>query len=174
MQNILKTSFIFSILIVCTVFSGCGYRLVGTSSKLPGHIKTMAIPVFENKTNQPELHRNLTDAIREAFINDVRVKIVASKKADLIVKGTLSYYDIRAVAFDQNDVATQYWVKIAINLNAYDQVKQKTYLTQQLRTRWDYKAGDDVIDAEEARLQALKEAYQDLALRMVSLFLDPF
>ena len=162
------------VLIALTALSGCGYRLVGTASKLPDHIKTMAIPVFKNETNQPELHRNLTDSVREAFLNDVWVEVVPDNKADLIVKGTLSYYNIRAIAFDQNDVATQYWVKIAINLNAYDRVKKKTYLTQQLKTRWDYNVGDDVVDAEEDRLQALKEAYQDLALRMVSLFLDPF
>ena len=134
----------------------------------------MAIPVFDNETNQPELHRNLTDSVREAFLNDVRVKIVPVEKADLIVKGTLTYYDIRAIAFDTNDVATQYWVKITINLNAFDRVKKKKYLKQQLKTRWDFNVGVNVINAEEARLQALKEAYQDLALRMVSLFLDPF
>ena len=147
---------------------------MGTGSQLPLHIKTLAIPTFINKTNQPELHRNLTNSVREAFLNDARVKIVPEKKADLLVKGVLSYYDIRAVAFDANDVATQYWVKIAIDLDAYDQVKKKRYLKQTLKTRWDYTADANVVNSEEARLQALNEAYQDLALRMVSLFLDPF
>ena len=174
MRNGIKSSLYLSILIVFIAFLGCGYRLVGTTSKLPDHIQTMAIPVFKNATNQPELHRNLTDSVREAFLNDVRVKIVPDKKADLIVKGTLSFYDVRAIAFDQNDVATQYWIKITINLQAFDQVKKKIYLTQQLKTRWDFNVGSDVVNAEEARLQALKEAYQDLALRLVSLLLDPF
>ena len=175
MQKVFKVStYLLILILLMSSLSGCGYRLVGTNSKLPDHIKTLAIPVFANETNQPELHRNLTDSVREAFLNDVRVKVVPDNKADLIVKGTLSYYDVRAIAFDQNDVATQYWVKIAINLDAYDRVKRKTYLKQQLNTRWDYNAGNDVIEAEEARLQALKEAYQDLGLRMVSLFLDPF
>ena len=164
-----------TLLIACTILvSACGYRLVGTGNKLPVHIRTLSIPVFENRTDQPELHRNLTDAVREAFLNDARVKIVSEGKADLVVKGTLSYYDVRPIAFNNQDVATQYWVKITIDLNAKDRVKKKIYLKQQLKTRWDYTANENVIDSEEARLQALKEAYQDLALRMVSLFLDPF
>ena len=174
MRNGIDSSLCILILVVVIFLSSCGYKLVGTANKLPKHIRTMAIPVFNNETNQPELHRNLTDAVREAFLNDVRIKIVQARKADLLVKGTLSYYDVRAIAFDQNDVATQYWVKITISLNAFDQVKKKTYLKQKLKTRWDFNVDANVINAEEARLQALKEAYQDLALRMVSLFLDPF
>lgn len=167
------------LLLLCLVFAltfapGCGYHLVGTGNKLPPHIKSIAFPVFENKTSQPELHRNLTNAVREAFLNDARVKLAPEGKADLIVKGTLSFYDIRAVAFDRNDVATQYWIKINVELDAYDRVKKKTYLKQELKTRWDYDASDSVVGAEEARLRALDKAYRDVALRMVSLFLDPF
>ena len=173
MQNLVK-KLVLPIVALITLTSACGYRLVGTGNKLPDHIRTLAIPVFDNLTDQPELHRNLTDAVREAFLNDARVKIVPERKADMVVKGTLSYYDVRPIAFNNQDVATQYWVKISIDLDARDRVKKKAYLKQQLKTRWDYNANENVIDSEEARLQALKEAYQDLALRMVSLFLDPF
>tara|TARA_B100000686_G_scaffold320175_1_gene371564 strand:- start:14828 stop:15301 length:474 start_codon:yes stop_codon:yes gene_type:complete len=154
--------------------TACGYHLVGTSNKLPKHIRTLAIPVFTNLTDQPELHRNLTDAVRQAFLNDARVRIVPERKADLVVKGTLSFYDVRPIAFNDQDVATQYWVKISIDLDAVDRVKKKNYLKQKLKTRWDYNVNESVVDSEEARLQGLEEAYEDLALRMVSLFLDPF
>lgn len=152
----------------------CGYRLTGTGNQLPPHIKTLAIPVFENETNQPELHRNLTDAVRQAFLNDGRVKIVQKKSSDLLVQGTLDYYDVRAVAFDSNDVATQYWVKIGVKIKAYDRVKDRPYLKDNLRTRWDYTVDANVASSEDARLRALDDAYRDISLRLVSLFLDPF
>ncbi len=152
----------------------CGYRLTGTGNQLPPHIKTLAIPVLKNETNQPELHRNLTDAIRQAFLNDGRVKIVQKKSSDLLVQGTLNYYDIRAVAFDSNDVATQYWVKIGVNIKAYDRVKDRPYLKDNLKTRWDYTVDANVASSEDARLRALDNAYRDISLRLVSLFLDPF
>tara|TARA_B100000686_G_C16692761_1_gene918664 strand:+ start:147 stop:668 length:522 start_codon:yes stop_codon:yes gene_type:complete len=173
MQN-LRRKLLIPLVALTALIHACGYHLVGTGNKLPSHIRSLAIPVFENLTDQPELHRNLTDAVREAFLNDARVKIVPERKADLVVKGTLSYYDVRPIAFNDQDVATQYWVKIAIDLDATDRLMKKTYLKQQLKTRWDYNANENVVDSEEARLQALKEAYQDLSLRMVSLFLDPF
>ena len=86
----------------------------------------------------------------------------------------MSYYDIRAVAFDDNDVATQYWVKIGIKIKAYDQVKKRLYLKDILKTRWDYSVDASVVNSEDARLRALDKAYRDISLRLVSLFLDPF
>ncbi len=156
------------------IIPSCGYRLTGTGNQLPPHIKTLAIPVFKNETNQPELHRNLTDAVRQAFLNDGRVKIVQKKSSDLLVQGTLYYYDVRAVAFDSNDVATQYWVKIGVKIKAYDRVKNRPYLSDDLKTRWDYTVDANVASSEDARLRALDSAYRDISLRLVSLFLDPF
>ncbi len=161
-------------LIITILLPSCGYRLTGTGNQLPPHIKTLSIPVFKNETNQPELHRNLTDAVREAFLNDGRVKIVPQRSSDLLVKGSLNYYDVRAIAFDSNDVATQYWVKIGIEIKAYDQVKDKLYLKDNFRTRWDYSVDANVASSEDARLRALDSAYRDISLRLVSLFLDPF
>lgn len=165
---------LFSLIIGLFFIHSCGYRLTGTGNQLPPHIKTIAIPVFENNTNQPELHRNLTDAVRQAFLNDGRIKIVQKKSSDLLVQGTLSYYDIRAVAFDSNDVATQYWVKIGVKIKALDRVKNRTYLKDSLKTRWDYTVNTNVVSSEDARLRALDKAYRDISLRLVSLFLDPF
>jgi outer membrane lipopolysaccharide assembly protein LptE/RlpB len=33
--------------------TGCGYRLAGTGSLLPSHVKTIHIPYFENETHRP-------------------------------------------------------------------------------------------------------------------------
>ena len=132
MRNLIQ-NIVFPFIVLIVLTSACGYSLVGTGNKLPDHIRTLAIPVFDNLTDQPELHRNLTDAVREAFLNDARVKIVPEGKADMVVKGALSNYDVRAIAFNNEDVATQYWVKIAIELEAKDRVKRKTYLKQQFK-----------------------------------------
>ncbi|MFQ5482208.1 MAG: LPS assembly lipoprotein LptE [Nitrospinaceae bacterium] len=153
----------------------CGYRLVGTGSALPPHIKTLAVPLFRNTSAEPTLQRQLTETIRRAFITDGRLRLVDDpKKADLLLKGTLNFYDIRAVAFNENDVATQYWVYLGIEMVARDQVKKSAYLRENFRTRWDYRASANVVDSESERQKALDQAYRDVATRLISILIDQF
>lgn len=153
----------------------CGYRLSGTGSSLPPHLKTIAIPVFQNKSSEPTIHARLTDTIRRAFLTDGRLKLVdQQEKANLLLTGTLNFYDIRAVAFDTSDRATEYWVYLGVNIEVQDQVKNKLFQKENLRTRWNYRPTSSVVDSEANRQTALDEAYRDLAIRLVSLIIDQF
>jgi len=44
--------------------SGCGYALAGTGNSLPGHIKVIGVPVFQNLTPYADLDRIFTEAVR--------------------------------------------------------------------------------------------------------------
>lgn len=162
-------------LVLLLLLAGCGYRLYGTGTALPPHLKTLAVPVFNNTSSEPTIHRQLTDTIRRAFLTDGRIKLVDDpKKANLLLRGTLDFYDIRAVAFDENDVATEYWVYLGIDVEATDQVKNQIYFKEKFRTRWDYRPNSDVVGSEARRQRALEEAYRDVAIRLVSLVVDQF
>ena len=106
MMQYKNNKWLFVLAIYCLFFSGCGYRLVGTGNALPPHIKTIHIPVFENTSSQPEIHRQLTSFVLQSFISDGRLKIVNKDEADLIVDATLSYYNLRNVAFSSQDLVS--------------------------------------------------------------------
>lgn len=155
--------------------SACGYQLAGTgTAQLPSHIKTISIPLFDNKSGEPTIQRTLTNAVRNAFITDGRLKVVEPEGADLVMNGVLTSYSIRAVSFDTNDVATQYWVYLYVDVDVQDLAKDSTYVKQSLKTRWDYRPGNDVVNAEAARQEAFDQAYRDLSIRLVSLLIDKF
>ncbi len=169
-QHIKKTwLFIF-----CFLFSGCGYHLVGTGNTLPEHIKSISIPVFENSSSQPEIHRELTSIILRSFINDGRLKVEKKENADLLMIGALTYYDIRAASFGSEDLASDIIIEIGVDVEVIDQVKNKVFLNQKLKTQWDYKSTSDISDTETARLKALDDAYNELGTRLVSLIIDQF
>jgi lipopolysaccharide assembly LptE-like protein len=155
---------------------GCGYQMAGRgASQLPPHLKTIAIPVFENKSGEPTIQRPFTEALRRAFITDGRLRLVNNKAgANLLVTGTLTKYSIRAVAFNSLDVAIEYWVNLKANVLVTDQVNNKTYLKQTLTTRWEYQADDSVTTSEASRQEALVQTYRVLAQRLVSLVNDKF
>ena len=145
------------------------------SSQLPPHLKTIAIPIFDNQSNEPALQRPFTEALRRAFITDGRLRLVNDQsKADLVMTGTLTRYSIRAVAFNNFDVAIEYWVYFGAKVKVVERVNNETYLDQPLNTRWDYVADDSVISSEASRQEALTQAYRVLSQRLVSLVNDKF
>ncbi len=155
---------------------GCGYQMAGRStSQLPPYLKTIAIPVFENQTAEPTLQRSFTEALRRAFITDGRLRLVNDQNgADLVMTGILTRYSIRAVAFNNLDVAIEYWVYLGTKVKVVDRVNNRTYLDQTLNTRWDYVADDSVVSSEASRQEALVQAYRVLSQRLVSLVNDKF
>ncbi|MBI5426861.1 MAG: hypothetical protein HZA02_01130 [Nitrospinae bacterium] len=162
-------------LAVLFLLAGCGYHLVGTGSgSLPSYIKTLSIPVFVNASPEPEIQIEMTRAIREAFINDGRLKVVGDEKAHLLMKGKVISYELRPVAFSQKDVASEYWVLLGVEIEMTDEVKKKPYLKQKFNTRWDYKSTTSVTSSEVARQEALNQAYRDLANRLVSIVIEKF
>ncbi|MBT5469025.1 MAG: LptE family protein [Nitrospina sp.] len=160
--------------LLCFLFSGCGYHLVGTGNTLPSHLKTIFIPVFENSSSQPEIHRELTSAILQSFITDGRLKVEKKNDADLVMAGNLSYYDTRAASFSSQDLASEIIIELQVEIEVTDQVKNKLFMKKTLKTQWDYKSTSEIANTESARLEALEEAYKDLGNRLVSLIIDQF
>ena len=169
-----KRNWLLLFAIFCALFYGCGYHLVGTGKNLPAHLKTISIPVFKNTSSQPEIHRELTSAILQSFISDGRLKVTKKENADLVMNGTLSYYNKRAVSFNSQDLVADFIIEIEIELEVFDQVKNKIFLKEKLKNQWDYKSNSDIADTETERLKALDQAYIDLGNRLVSLIIDQF
>ena len=169
-----KNNWLLSFSISCFLFSGCGYHLVGAGSSLPPHLKTISIPVFKNTSSQPEIHRELTSAVLEAFISDGRLKVAKKDNADLIMEATLVFYQKRNVSFGSQDLVSNIIVEVEIDLTITDQIKNKIFIKEKFKTQWDYKSTSDVATTERARLEALDLAFEDLGRRLVSLIVDQF
>lgn len=174
MKPIKKYNCRLSLIIFCFFLSGCGYHLVGTGNTLPPHIKTIFIPVFENTSSQPEIHRELTSAVLQSFISDGRLKVVKKNEADLVMEATLNYYNIRNVSFSSQDLVSDIIIELEVELKVTDQVKNKLFMKKKLKQQWDYKSTSDIAESETARLEALDEAYNDMGNRLVSLIVDQF
>ena len=162
---------IFSFLLI---LQGCGYHLAGTRNSMPPHIHSVAIPVFKNNSSEPELHRDLTRTIRRSFIADGRLRVVGNDKADLLMKGRLNHYVLKAASFDTDDLISEYWVELTVDIEVTDQVQNKRFMKQTLKTKWDFRASSDVVLSEATRQAALQNAYRDLGNRLVSLVVDKF
>ena len=161
-------------LVVVLVSSSCGYHLAGYGSTLPSHIRAISIPVFKNSSSEPNIQKDATDAIRRAFISDGRLKVTDTSKADLLMRGILTNYQLRAVSISSEGSAEEYVVRLGVQVELYDRMKKKIIFNQKFTAQWDYRSTSSVVDSESEKYTALKEAYDDLADRLVSITIEQF
>jgi hypothetical protein len=104
---------------------GCGiYTFSG--STLPSHIKTVAIPLFEDKTVEFGIDQQITDIIIDAITQDNTLKISGNRGADSILKGKIVRIDDRSGQYDKNEVASDFRIYITIDVSFEDVIKRKT------------------------------------------------
>lgn len=158
--------------LMLATLAGCGYSLRGT---LPDHVRTVAVPVFANKTSEPAVENLLTQAVVQAFSTNGRLRVVKPEEADAILEGEVVGYEIQALAFDPRAAIRQYRLVVTMNLRFRD-VRRKTLLFEQARfqEKADFRVigvVSQTISREESALQA---AAVDIARAIVSLALDRF
>ena len=152
--------------------AGCGYSFRGN---LPDHIKTVAVPIFTNKTAEPGIENFLTSAVVEAYASNGRLRVVKPDEADAILDGEVTGYSVLSIAFDNQANVRQYRLVVTMNLRLRDVRKNETLFDQQgLKEQADFQvqgAVSQTISSEEA---AVRTAATFVARSIVSLTIDRF
>ena len=152
--------------------AGCGYSFRGN---LPDHIKTVAVPVFTNKTSEPAVENFLTSAVVEAFASNGRLRVVKPADADAILDGEVVGYSLQSIAFDNQANVRQYRLVVTMNLRLRD-VRRSSILFEQegLREKADFQVQGAVSQTIGAEEGAVRSAATEIARSIVSLTVDRF
>jgi len=108
--------------------SGCVYGFRGGG--LPGNVRTIAVLPFDNRTGEPQLTTEVTEAIRTAAAGRLGLRTAAEADADAVVRGEITRYEPDVPLGYQSgngtvDV-TRRQVQITINVEIVDQRQGKT------------------------------------------------
>ena len=152
--------------------TGCGYS---TKGNLPDHIKSVAVPTFRNKTEQPAVESTITAAVINAFVTSGKLKVVAADQADSILEGEVVGYDIVSVAVDNRINVRQYRLVVTLNLSFRD-MRQGGMLFRQegLQERADFAVPFDASGTINREEGAVRAAAVDIGRRVVNLVVDRF
>ncbi len=167
MNNIMRKwiGAIISFLWICLTIWGCGlYSFSG--SILPSHIKTVAVPLFEDKTAEFGIDQKLTDSLIDAISNDNTLKISNLGNSDSILKGIILQVKDTAGEYDQNEVASDFRVTITIEVSFEDTQKQKILWKETWTQFGIYDASE--IDRESGIEDAIGKLSTDILNRTVS------
>jgi hypothetical protein len=160
------------LLLLAVGLAGCGYSFRGN---LPDHIKTVGVPIFQNKTSEPAVESLLTSAVVDAFASNGRLRVVKPDDADAILTGEVVGYSVVSIAYDNLANVRLYRLIVTMNLRLRDTKKNETLFDQQgLREQADFQvlgAVSQTIGAEEG---AVRAAATQVARSIVSLTIDRF
>ena len=154
------------------LLGGCGYSLRGT---LPGHIRTVAIPVFANKTQEPAVENLLTRAVVDAFVTSGRLKVVRPEDADSILEGEIVGYQLNSLSYNSQQNVREYRLTVTLNLQFKD-VKQNVVLWRQegLQEKADFQVQGQVSATISSEELALRTAAVDIGRAIVNLTVERF
>lgn len=161
-----------ALLVGACALAGCGYSFHGT---LPDHVKTIAVPIFVNRTQQPAVEGVITRAIVDAFATNGRLRVVRPEDADSILEGEVLQYTVGAIAVDSSLAVQQYRLAVTLNLRMRD-VRQNRILFEQsgFSEQADFLVAGSVAQTISIEATALQQAATEIARGVVSLALDRF
>jgi outer membrane lipopolysaccharide assembly protein LptE/RlpB len=143
---------------------GCGYHLMGKGGEFPQGITSLAIIPLENKTKEPNLTAIFTSALRREFIFRREVEIVAEKKAEALLQGSLTSISIVSTAYDQEGRATEYQITITLDLRLVRQGNNEIlWRGDGIKGTWHYKASLDVMVNQGNKNNAINKIAAGLA-----------
>jgi outer membrane lipopolysaccharide assembly protein LptE/RlpB len=158
-------------LAVALATAGCGLYSFN-ASRLPGHIKTVAIPVFENVTPEPGLEQEVTQAVTAEFVRDNTLRVVPESRADSGLYGRVIRYQNRVFGYKAQAQTEEYEVVIEVEVEFKDLVKRKTLWKEEaLLGRTTYfviaTVGQAPKDEVTGRTEAIRNLASDLLNRTV-------
>jgi len=122
----------FYILFIATFISCSQEGIVYKPAEqiLPQHIKSIAVRVFLNKTQQFGLEEKLTLKVINEFLKNGQYKIVSEDMADGIISGEITHYILTPIQYDSNMVATAYKINVILSVKLIDK-KANVYLWEE-------------------------------------------
>lgn len=159
----LRLAFLSTVYYLLSTFLSCGpYSFTGAG--LPG-VKTIAIPLFENQTEEYGIREELTNKLVLAFVQDNTLKVANERIADAVLRGTILKYQKEAYTFDENENVKEYIARIYVKITVEDKKHSKNIWEEDNLQGW----GTFPADSSEAygKSKAIDKLTEDIVNRTV-------
>ena len=159
------------LVLAALLVAGCGYS---TRGSLPDHIKTVAVPIFKNRTLEPGVESAITSGVVNAFSSGGRLKVVPLEAA-AVLQGEVVGYSLDGLSFDTNANVRAYRLRLVLNVEFRD-VRRSAMLWRQegLSETSDFQVAGQVSDTIARGQGAVQQAAAEIGRKVVNLAVDRF
>ncbi len=143
------------------LLQSCMYSFKGS---LPPHIRSLAIPLFENQTAEYRINETITDLLIQQFLQENVLRITDEKAADSVLEGAVARITDSPYTYDEAEQVQDYRVTIGLRIRWYDAVQDRVRLEESV-------SGWGVYDAQQAtttRQDGIQEAIEKIAQDIIN------
>lgn len=144
MQKFLRLFAFVLVLFFVTGFAEC-YKPV-TKNQLPRHIKTVAVPAFQNNALRYKIESRFTEAVINELIHRGRgLRVQGDREgADAVIEGVIKSFTYSGVLLDDKGRARIFEVTVAVAVTVRDQTENRVlYDNQNFVFRGEYEFAND-------------------------------
>ena len=165
-----NNSYLILFLLFCS-WMRCGYYSF-SGSALPSHIRTVAIPMFENKTSEFGVREDMTDALIIKFTQDNTLKVSDRRSADSIVLGSIINIREQAGAYTANERVNEIRVYVSVQAK-FEDIKKRKVIWEESITQWgtynpDAPVGEEGTTRQDGINEAVEKIVEDIFNKTVS------
>lgn len=164
-------------LLLFLALTGCGYHTAGKAAKIPTDIRTIAIPVFINNTQNYRIEQVLTAAVVREFNSRTNYRVVNSDtpEADATLRGSISNTYIYGLTYDPtNGRQSSAEVVVYMRVQLVDRHGKTLFENPNYMFREEYEFSLDPTTFFREETPALDRLSQDFARTLVSNILENY
>jgi hypothetical protein len=178
MQDNMKKTITTIVLTLIAILPACGYRFTPLGGIIPEGTRTIAILAFVNDTNEPYIDVEVTKAVADEFLSDGRLKVIGPEAADLVLKGSVTKFDMTPSGYSSDNYVQSYTVSVSVNVSLEDVkthklIWQEKGLSSVFVSSYSVALGD-ITTTKIAKETALTSASRDVASTIRSRLLEGF
>lgn len=157
------------------VFSGCGYHFSGEGQGPRPGLKSVAIPVFENATSEPDLGSMFAGALRKEFIQKGPIRVAPMDQAEAIFRGKIKNVYTSSVAHHDALRTIETRLYVTLEIRCVD-ARKGSVIWQDLNLTYYkvYMENPEPILAFDNRRETLEFLAREMSIRVHDRFLSNF
>jgi hypothetical protein len=155
-------------LILAAAHPGCSYSFTGSS--VPPHLKTVHIPLFDDRTSsgEPSVREDFTNRLIERFRQDNSLEVTDQAGADCELEGTIASFTDAPTVVTAGETVQKARITIGVRA-AFNDRKLKKAVFDKTFTSWgEYDIGADPAARRAAVSAAIEKLTEDILLEAVS------
>lgn len=113
---------VFKVVTLCLLLLSLSCVKYSFKGALPSYLKTISIPLFEDRTSWAGLREEMTNKVIDAFISDNSLRVIEDEKAaDLVLQGTISRIQEKYVAITGGEQVEQKQIWVFVSVKCINQ-----------------------------------------------------
>jgi hypothetical protein len=174
------------LIMISVLLSSCGYHFSGEGDGPKPGLKFISVPVFENKTSEPDAGALFAGALRREFMQKGHLKVVPTEEAEAVFKGTITNIYVTGVAHHpapnvvSNRITVENRLYITLDIRCEEKTTHKVlWRDPAFKYFRVYRLSDDALNPDamvgyENRRAALEYLASEMAIRIHDRFLSNF